>query len=117
MTTLVIDGLPVNLADAAAARVAIERVVAERDAAVNDANARATTIATHEATIAARDAEIVTLNDKLAKATDQGTDTATIGATPGVSEPARTWGAVCPSRESSTLGRRGRTGLLGFGAC
>ncbi len=66
VTTLVIDGFPVNIADAASAKVAIEKLVAERDAAVSDHRAVAGTVAERDVAIAAKDAEIAGLTAKVA---------------------------------------------------
>lgn len=61
VTIALIDGLPVNLADATAAKTAVEKIIAERDAYKMDIGARDATITENAATIVARDAEIVTL--------------------------------------------------------
>lgn len=68
VTTKVIDGLPVNLADATTAAAVVDRLIAERDAAVVDCNGHLATIATRDADISAKEAEITRLTDELAKA-------------------------------------------------
>lgn len=68
VTIATIDGLPVNLADATAAKTVVEKLVADRDSAVVDNKAHLRTIAERDATIATRDGEIITLKDELEKA-------------------------------------------------
>jgi hypothetical protein len=65
---IIVDGLPVNVADADAAETVITRLVAQRDAHDTDRAAAETKAAEAATTIAARDAEIVGLKDQLAKA-------------------------------------------------
>lgn len=68
VTTKVIDGLPVNLADPATAVAVVDRLVAARDAANTDCGAHLATIATRDADISTKDAEITRLTDELGKA-------------------------------------------------
>jgi len=68
MTIAIVDGLPVNLADATAAKAVVDKLVADRDSAVVDNKAHLRTIAERDATIAARDTEITELKDALEKA-------------------------------------------------
>jgi hypothetical protein len=65
---ILVDGLPVNVADASAAEATISKLIADRDAAVQDQRAAAAKVTEHETTIAARDAEIANLKDAVAAA-------------------------------------------------
>lgn len=68
VTIAIIDGLPVNLADATTAKGVVDKLVADRDAALVDNRSHLATIAERDATISARDEEIVSLKDSLEKA-------------------------------------------------
>ncbi len=61
VTIAVIDGLPVNLADANTAKSVVDKLIADRDSAVVDLKGA-------RETIAARDAEVSRLTDELAAA-------------------------------------------------
>jgi hypothetical protein len=68
VTIKVVDGLPVNLADATVAAGVVDKLVADRDAAVIDNRAHLATIATRDGELATKDAEITRLTDELEKA-------------------------------------------------
>lgn len=68
VTIATVDGLPVNLADATTAKQVVDKLIAERDAAVIDCKAHLGTIAARDADIATKDGEITTLKDSLEKA-------------------------------------------------
>lgn len=65
---ILVDGLPVNVADAAAAEATISKLLTDRAAAQADVQDTRAKLSTAETTIAARDAEIVGLKDELGKA-------------------------------------------------
>ena len=68
VTTAIVDGLPVNLADATAAKAVVDKLVADRDAAVVDNKAHLQTIAARDAELVSKGEEITRLTDELAKA-------------------------------------------------
>lgn len=63
-----VDGLPVDVSDAAAAEATIQKLVGDRATAQAEATDAKANLATANNTIAARDAEIVTLKDQVAAA-------------------------------------------------
>ncbi len=69
MRTILVDGLPVNIEDAASAEAVITKLVADRDAAVTDCRAAQAQVAERDTTIAARDTTIAGLETQLAAAT------------------------------------------------
>lgn len=70
---VMVDGLPVDVSDAAAAEQTISKLIADRATAQAEATDAKAALGTAETTVAARDAEIVTLKDaaKAAEVTPQ----------------------------------------------
>lgn len=66
---ILVDGLPVNVADAAAAEATISKLVGDRATAQAEATDAKAATAAANTTIAARDAEIITLKEQVAQAT------------------------------------------------
>lgn len=66
---VMVDGLPVDVSNPETAEQVVQRAIAARDTAVSGLEAAQVLVAARDATIAERDAEIVTLKDQVRSAT------------------------------------------------
>jgi hypothetical protein len=106
VNTRTINGIAVNLTDAAAVASAIDTLIADRDSAALDLKAAQETIVARDASIVAKDAEIAGLKTQLADASDPARLRDAAAEHAKVLENAKRLGATVTDAMSTTDARR-----------